>query len=410
MARQLKSTPTNHKNQVMKKILLYSVLIVLCSCSGVKKTQEALNSGNYETAINKAIVNIAENKRKKSNQPYIVLLEEGFKKNSERELQHIKFLKKDGNPANYEEIYEAYGRLKSIQQRIRPLLPLYIEDEGRNARFDFNNYDEGILSAKTKLSDYLYNNAVALLGQAVNKFDYRQAYNDLKYLEDINPNYNDSKQLMENAYQKGLDYVVVEMVNNTDKVIPKRLEDELLNLNTYGLNNLWTEYHTNRLSNLDYDYSMQVSFQDILISPEQINEKQISKERQIKDGYKYATDREGNVVRDSLGNRIKIDNFKTVRCDFYQFTQFKSAQVTGVVNFTDLRKQQQINQYPLASEFVFEHVYANYDGDKRALDNELISLLQLARVPFPTNEQMVYDAGEDLKGNLKTILSRQSFN
>lgn len=410
MARQLKSLTTNYKNQVMKKILLYSVLIVLCSCSGVKRTQEALNSGNYETAINKAIVNIAENKSKKSNQPYIVLLEEGYKKNTERELQHIKFLKKDGNPANYEEIYEAYGRLKSIQQRIRPLLPLWIEDEGRNAKFNFNNYNDGLLSAKIKLSDYLYNNAVTLLGQAVNKFDYRQAYNDLKYLEDINPNYNDSKQLMEEAYQKGLDYVVVEMVNNTDKVIPKRLEDELLNLNTYGLNNLWTEYHTNRLSNLDYDYSMQVSFQDILISPEQINEKQISKERQIKDGYKYATDREGNVVRDSLGNRIKIDNFKTVRCDFYQFTQFKSAQVTGVVNFTDLRKQQQINQYPLASEFVFEHVYANYDGDKRALDNELISLLQLARVPFPTNEQMVYDAGEDLKGNLKTILTRQSFN
>ena len=400
----------NHKNQVMKKILLYTVLIVLCSCSGVKKTQEALNSGNYETAINKAILNIAENKSKKSNQPYIALLEEGYKKNTERELQHIKFLKKDGNPANYEEIFETYGRLKSIQQRIRPLLPLRIEDESRAAKFNFNDYDDAILSAKIKLSDFLYNNAVTLLEQAANKMDYRQAYDDLKYLEEINPNYKDSKQKMELAYQKGLDYVVVEMINNTDKIIPQRLEDELLNLNTYGLNNLWTEYHTNRLSNLDYDYSMQVSFQDILISPEQISEKQISKERQIKDGYTYATDRNGNVVKDSLGNKIKIDNFKTVKCNFYQFTQFKSAQVTGVVNFTDLKKQQQINQYPLASEFVFEHVYANYDGDKRALDNELVALLQLARVPFPTNEQMVYDAGEDLKGNLKSILARQRFN
>ncbi len=394
----------------MKKILLYSVFIVLCSCSGVKRTQEAINSGNYETAINKAILNIAENKNKKSNQPYIVLLEEGFKKNTERGLQQVKFLKKDGNPANYEEIYETYDRLKSIQQRIRPLLPLRIEDEGRNAKFHFNDYDDALVSAKVKLSDYLYNNAVTLLEQAVHKMDYRQAYDDLKYLEEINPNYKDSKQKMELAYQKGLDYVVVEMINNTDKIIPKRLEDELLNLNTYGLNNLWTEYHTNRMSNLDYDYSMQVSFQDILISPEQIREKQISKERQIKDGYKFATDRDGNVVRDSLGNRVKIDNFKTVKCDFYQFTQFKSAKVTGVVNFTDLRKKQQINQYPLASEFVFEHVYANYDGDKRALDNELVSLLQLARVPFPTNEQMVYDAGEDLKGNLKSILTRQRFN
>ncbi|MFX0556856.1 hypothetical protein ACOCEA_08655 [Maribacter sp. CXY002] len=394
----------------MKNILLFSVLLVLFSCSGVKKTQEALNTGNYQAAINKAVSNIAENKSKKSNQPYILLLEEGFEKNTERELQHIKFLKKEGNAANYEEIYDSYNRLKTIQQQIRPLLPLEIYDQNRVAQFNFKNYDSDILAAKNELSNYLYNNALTLLENASYKMDYRTAYQDLKYLDDINPNFKDAKLKMEEAYQKGLDYVVVEMNNNTDKVIPQRLEDELLNLNTYGLNNLWTEYHTNKLPNLEYDFLMEVSFQAINISPEQINEKQIIKEKQIKDGYKYVEDNNGNIVKDSLGNEIKIDKFKTVRCDFYQFTQFKSAQVAGVVNFTDLRKQQQINQYPLASEFVFEHVYANYDGDKRALDNDLISLLNLARVPFPSNEQMVYDAGEDLKNNLKNILKRQSFN
>lgn len=394
----------------MKKILLLSILIVLSSCSGVKRTQEALNTGNYGAAINKAIVNIAENKSKKSNQPYILLLEEAFKKNTERELQHIKFLKKDGNASNYEDIYDSYNRLKNIQQQIRPLMPLEIFEENRIAQFNFNNYDSDIIASKNELSNYLYNNALTLLKNATYKVDYRNAYQDLKYLDEINPNYADTKLKMEEAYQKGLDYVVIEMSNNTDKVIPQRLEDELLNLNTYGLNNLWTEYHTNKMSNIDYDYLMEVSFQDINISPEQINEKQIIKEKQIKDGYKYVEDNNGNIVKDSLGNEIKIDKFKTVKCDFYQFTQFKSAQVTGMVNFTDLKKNQQINQYPLASEFVFEHIYANYNGDKRALDNDLISLLNLARVPFPSNEQMVYDAGEDLKNNLKNILTRQSFN
>ena len=395
---------------VMKKFLLLGIIAFVYSCSGVKRTQEALNSGNYNAAINKAIANIAENKTKKGNQAYIVLLEEAYQKNTERELQNIKFLKKDGNPANYETIYESYSKLKEIQQGIRPLLPLYIMEENRNARFNFNNYDSDIIAAKENLSEYLYNNALGLLQNARYKNEYRSAYDDLKYLEEINPNYKDTKSKMDEAYQKGLDYVAVEMVNNTDKVIPQRLEDELLNLNTYGLNNLWTEYHTNRLANVDYDYLMEVSFQDINISPEQVNEKQIIKEKQIKDGYQYVEDQNGNIVKDSLGNKIKVDKFKTVRCDFYQFTQFKSAQVVGVVNFTDLRKQQQINQYPLASEFVFEHIYANYNGDKRALDNDLLPFLQAARVPFPTNEQMVYDAGEDLKNNLKSILSRQRFN
>lgn len=394
----------------MKKILLYSVLVLLCSCSGVKRTQEALNTGNYDRAIQRAIDNIAENKNKKGNQPFIAMLEEAYKKNTERELQHIKFLKKDGNPANFEEIYTTYSRLRSIQQQIRPLLPLQLFDENRTAQFTFKDYDNNLLAAKDKLSVYLYNNAVSLLENAVYKADYRKAYQDLKYLEELNPNFKDAVQKMDIAYRKGIDYVMVEMNNTTDKVIPARLEEELLNLNTFGLNDLWTEYHTNKIADQEYDYVMEVAFQDINISPEQINERQIIKEKQIKDGFKYARDQNGNVVKDSLGNKIKIDNFKTVKADFYQFTQFKSAQVTGVVSFTDLRKQQQINQYPLASEFVFEHVYANYDGDKRALDNDLISLLQLARVPFPSNEQMVYDAGEDLKNNLKNILKRQQFN
>ncbi|TDS15259.1 hypothetical protein DFQ03_1900 [Maribacter caenipelagi] len=394
----------------MKKFLLFSFIGLLLSCSGVKKTQEALNSGNYEAAINKAVMNIAENKTKKSNQQYIVLLEEGYKKNTERELQHIKFLKKDGNAANYEEIFNTYGRLKSIQERIRPLLPLQIQDEGRRAQFSFKNYDDDIIAAKSNLSEFLYNKANTLLKDANYKMDYRNAYNDLNYLQEINPNYKDVISKIDEAYQKGLDYVIVDMTNNTNQIIPKRLEDELLNLNTYGLNSNWTEYHTNRIQNQVYDYQMEVSFQDINISPEQIREKQISKERQIKDGYTFVEDGNGNVVSDSLGNSIKVDKFKTVRCNFYQFTQFKSAQVTGVVNFIDLKKQQKINQYPLTSQFIFEHIYANYDGDKRALDNDLVSLLQLARVPFPSNEQMVYDAGEDLKNNLKNILNNQSFN
>lgn len=394
----------------MKKFLLFSLIGLLLSCSGVKKTKEALNSGNYTGAINKAIANIVENKTKKSNQTYIVLLEEGYKKNTERELQYIKFLEKEGNPANFEEIFNAYDRLKSIQERIRPLLPLFIQEENRKAQFNFKNYDEELIAAKVNLSSFLYNKAVTLMENANYKTDYRTAYNDLNYLEELNPNYKNAVTKREEAYLKGLDYVIVEMTNNTDKVIPKRLEDELLNLNTYGLNTLWTEYHTNRIPNQIYDYQMEVSFQDINISPEQVSEKQISKEKQIKDGYTFVEDRNGNVVSDSLGNSIKVDKFKTVRCDFYQFTQFKSAQVTGVVNFVDLRKQQKINQYPLSSQFVFEHVYANYNGDKRALDNNLVSLLQLARVPFPSNEQMVYDAGEDLKNNLKNILSIQSFN
>ena len=395
----------------MKKTILFTtILVLLIACGGVKKTQEAINTGNYSAAINKAIRNLADNKTKKGNQPYVLLLEEAFKKYTQRELENIAYLKKEGNPANYDAIFNGYNRLKNIQEQIKPLLPLQVYEEDRNARFSFTNYNNEILVAKDNLSDYLYNSASELLQNAKYKEDYRNAYRDFEYLNELSPGFADSREKMDEAYIQGLDYVKVNMVNDTEQIVPARLEEELLNFNTYGLNDQWTQYHTNPLAEVNYDYEMQVAFRAINISPEQIQEKQIIKEKQIKDGVEVLVDADGRVVKDSLGNEIEVDRFRTVSCNFYQFTQLKSAQVTGNVSYIDLQRKQQLNSYPISSEFVFEHVYANYNGDKRALDNDLVPLLNRVAVPFPTNEQMVYDAGEDLKSRLKDIVVRQKFN
>jgi hypothetical protein len=394
----------------MKNILVVPLLLLfLTSCSGVKKTQEEINLGNYGTAIDNALKNIAENKSKKSNQHYIRLLEEAYKKNTDRELQHILFLKKDNGPANLESIFNGYSQLKSIQERIKPLLPLRLVEENRDASFVFKDYDDHIIKSKKQFSDYLYTNATNLLKTGSQKQDFRKSYDSFVYLKRLSPDYKDFKQEMDMAYDKGLDYVKVIMINDSEQIIPSRLEEELLNFNTYGLNEPWTVYHTNTLRNKAYDYEMQLAFVNIDISPEQIREKQIVREKQVKDGYKYAVDRNGSALKDSLGNKIKVDKFKTVKCNFYQFTQFKRVQVTGNIVFFDLHTQQQMNSYPLASEFIFDYQYAKYDGDIRALEDDMLILTKRSSVPFPSNEQMVYDAGEDIKNKLKSILNRHRF-
>ena len=210
----------------MKKSLLIITLMVLTACGGVKKTQEALNSGNYVTAMNKAIKELSDNKTKKGHQEYVLLLEEAFSKNNQRELEKVSFLEKDGNPANLESIYNTYVQLKKLQNRIKPLLPLPVYDEDRNASFNFKNYDSQIIQTKTELSEYLYANATDLLKNAANKYDFRQAYDDYKYLNEINPGYYNTVGKMEEAYQKGLDYVKIELRNDTQQIIPERLEEE----------------------------------------------------------------------------------------------------------------------------------------------------------------------------------------
>jgi len=394
----------------MKKFLLIPIMVFFIACGGVKKTQQAVNSGDYLVAMNSAIENLSNNKTKKSYQPYIILLEDAFKKNAERELEYIAFLEKEGNEASYENIYKSYVGLRDIQERIKPLLPLRIVEEDRNAEFVFNDYETDIIEYKEDFTEYLYDTSEALLSNAKTKQEFRKAYKDFMYLKELSPDFEDVDDKIKESLEKGIDYIEVQMINNSNQIIPNDLAQELFNFNTYGLNDLWTKYHSETESKITYDYKMIVSLDRINISPEQVNEKEIIQQKEVKDGYTFARDDNGRIVKDSLGNKIKIDKFVTVKCQFNQFTQFKSAGVEGTVVYIDLISKEQIDSYPLISEFIFEHFYGTMTGDKRALDNESLELLNQEAIPFPTNEMMIYDAGEDLKNRIKSILGKHRFN
>ena len=211
------------------------------------------------------------------------------------------------------------------------------------------------------------------------------------------------------ARERGLDFVIVSMKNETQKVIPKKLEEDLLNFDTYGLNDLWTVYHASKDPRVQYDFGLELNLRNIQVSPEQVREKEIIKEKEIKDGFTYLLDTKGDQVLDKDDNKIKVDKMVPVRCEIYQFTQFKSAKVTGKVKYVDLNSKQTIQTYPIASEYTFQHRYAQFKGDKRALESSFLDLIRLRVVQFPTNEQMIYDSGQDLKQKLKSIITRNKF-
>jgi hypothetical protein len=393
----------------MKKItFILSFIILLTSC-GVKQTQTMLSDGDYDGAINRATESLRTQKNAKGKQDYVYLLEEAFAKAKERDLREIDMLVKDGNPAKIERIYALYWQLNSRQEKIRPLLPIQLIKEGRPAVFPFDDYSNQITNTKNTLSQYLYTNSKALL-LTNDKLSYRKAYDNLAYLESINPNFKDSKKYMDEALFKGTNFVSVTTKNETNMVIPSRLQQDLLNFSSYGINDKWTVYHNSKQKGTNYDYSMIVSFRQIVISPEQIKEREFVKEKEIKDGQKTVLDARGVEVKDSKGNPVMVDNLKTVRVSIYEFKQFKSCQVTAKVDYIDNRNNQLINTFPLISEFVFDHIYASSTGDRRACEENYMPYFSKKAVPFPSNEQMVYDTGEDLKIKLKDIISRNRLN
>ena len=392
----------------MKKITLLLSLFILVTSCGVKNTRALLSDGDYDAVINRAIEELRSNKKAKSKQDYVYLAEEAFAKGKERDVREIELFIKEGNPAKLEQIYSTYLKLNNRQERIRPLLPLRLIKERREALFPFENYSESIINSKNNLSKYLYDNSKALL-LTKDKMSARRAFDDLAYLENINPGYKEVKKLMEEAQFKGTDFISVYTKNETNMTIPTRLQNDLLDFSTFGLNDKWTVYHSTKQKGINYDYELIVNFRQINISPEQVKEKEFIKEKQVKDGLKTLLDTRGNIVKDSLGKPIKVDNFKTIRVNIYEFRQFKSCQITAKVDYIDFNSNQLVDAFPITSEFIFENIYANYNGDKAACEENYLTYFSKKAVAFPNNEQMIYDTGEDLKTKLKDIITKNRF-
>lgn len=239
--------------------------------------------------------------------------------------------------------------------------------------------------------------------------DAREAYGYFSDLKGLEPDYFNLDDKLNAAHFQGTDFVFVELNNHTGQIIPYRLERELLDFNTYGLDDFWTAYHAQPENGIYYNYGIDLNFNEISISPERISEKEYLRKMTIKDGWEYLLDRYGNVVKDSLGNDIKVDKIITVTASVTYTEQTKSVRVGGDVVYKDLNRNRIINRHPLGTEFVFENVFAKYRGDKRALTEEDLEFIKNDFFPFPSNQQMVLDAGEDIKTRLKEILRNNHF-
>jgi hypothetical protein len=167
------------------------------------------------------------------------------------------------------------------------------------------------------------------------------------------------------------------------------------------LNDFWTIYHDKKDKRLAYDYQLELNFRKINISPERVNEKELIREKEVEQTI---------YSKDSLGKKIASIKKVNATCTIYQITQSKICEIRGNVKYIDLKANNQIvENFPLVSGYTFRHIYGNYRGDKRALNDRFIEIITNKVVPFPSNEQMIYDTGKDLKNKLKIIFRNNNF-
>ena len=95
------------------------------------------------------------------------------------------------------------------RQQLSPLLPLNLIEENRVAHFQLKDYARDIINAaKNDLVAYLYNKSINNFKTAQTKQDFRILYDDLKYLDQISPEYKDVRLIMPEEYMKGVNFVL----------------------------------------------------------------------------------------------------------------------------------------------------------------------------------------------------------
>lgn len=376
-------------------------LLFLTNCNSYKSANSALVSGNFQQAFEQSTQAYFKNPSEKNGIKYVPLIFEAYNKGQQEDENRLKQIETLTNPSKYQEAYQIINRLQERQKTIAGIDGRSIS--GKTYNFKTKDYSTAYKTIQEKYAQFLYDEGKSFLNQG-GKLNAQTAYQKFQVLESVYSNYKDTRSLMNTARTNGMYKVLVQLVNNTEVIIPKLLEKDLLDFNSYGLDSNWTEFYTGKL-NSSYDYVIQLSFETINVSPEREKIEVHNFEKKIVDG-KEELVQNGVVVKDKDGKSVMVDRYITVKSRFEEVKRIKEAAITAKYYLIDNQKEQAIDSKNLASQFIFRDSYGTYKGDRRSLDRDYINMIGRRPAPFPSNEQMIFDCGQDLKRKFKNEIIR----
>lgn len=375
----------------MKRIvsIIFILTIILSGCGSSKKQ---LRKGNYDAAIDKAVKQLRRDPR---DVKQIEILDRSFKVANDQDIERVRFLKMEGRPNNWDEIYIVYKALNDRQSLVRTVTPLSMN--GRAVDYTYVDYMPDMVNAKRKAADFYYSHGTELMKSDI-KESYRQAFAEFIRAKQYVGDYEGIDRKIQDAKALGMSRVYVSLQNNSILKFPKEFEQDLLALDLPGLNSEWVEYHTQNLNDkTQYDYFVNVNVRNVVVSPDQTLQRDSVIKRDIEDGFTYALDKKGNVLRDTLGNDIKLKKYKTLQCALVETVQSKVCRIDGDVEVIQMNPNKILKKDPLGAQSAFENISSRALGDVQALNAQQLQRTRSAPVPFPSDIEMVVRCSESLK-------------
>ncbi len=212
---------------------------------------------------------------------------------------------------------------------------------------------------------------------------------------------------MQDAIDKGTSHVFIEPINKSNRTIQDKLLFNLIDFGMQDLDKKWVKYYNNKQKS-SYDFNIFISIENLNIGQNQLKETKETIKKEVKDGWRYVLDNNGNVKKDTLGNDIKETKYKTISCELVKKTQKKHSSINIKIEYQDNKTRRVIatSQHIAKHEFNYVSSYAN--GDLNALDENTKKTLGKGLSQFPEEYFVINELTNKLKPKIKSDIKSNS--
>ena len=410
----------------MKKIIpIILIAFVISSCGSSKKY---FQKGQYDMAIRKAVKKLRKNPTKEKE---ILVLEKAFNKANERDNERINFLKLEGSPDMWDEVYNRYSKMKTRQSLVKSVVPLEIMSTGRIVNFKFVNYDEEVINAKKKAAEYFYSHAQKLLKKQ-GRDNAKKAYYEFLRAKELYTNYKDVDEQIKKAKFLATLKVVAEPIpmhsrtlELSNEFFDNKINEFLGNMSSSEFVRFYTAKEAIAIGLEHPDHILKLKFDDFVVGQTLIKEKeiQLSKDKVmmgIRDGNKVKTgddkvtichtppgkpDNKQTITvavsawkahakhGDQLGACNSTNTqlevvYGTVKATLYLTS--KTLVSKGLLDFKiiDAQTNRVLTQEKFPGEFVWSCHWGYFNGDERALDDKQKKVVKGKQLPPPPPQDL----------------------
>ncbi len=369
-------------------ILCISLLVLSC-----RSPNKLLQKQKYDEAIEKVIKRVR--KGKAIDVEWRAALEQAFAKRIRRDMKQIARLKRKARLGDWDRVYQIASDIESLQDMIDPYLPIY-DTDGSPAQFSFV-ITEPILQEAAQRSVQQYYAAIQDVLSAAKKGDKQKARKALFYIAKIgryDENYRDIHKLGILLEELALTKISFKLENRAGVFLPAVLASALDGFYPDEPLDPWIVIDPLPIEKRQYDYEISYQITEIDVSPEHFEQTVIDEIKEL-ETIEYKKDACGNYILDSLGQKIEIVLVEVVRARVLKVFQTKEAFMNGILEVRDLNYNRWILSEPVQSVSVFEKESCTFEGDERALSDNV--RITGPPVDFPSDETMMLQLIDRLK-------------